>query len=320
MSWMQLSLNTTQEAVDWIRTLLATANYADDLQITNYSAPEPPSSETLPWAFTIRLYLANTLQANSRAETLAQLLSPLQRTGLTSVLEKTIVDEKFSLAEELYLGAHRIGQRFVVLTSDAPYQLQANDVLLKLRTSLSFGSGLHPATMLALQLLERYVLPGMNALDFGCGSGILSVAMAKLGAQVLALDNDPIAVQSTQDTIALNGLLQQVTVKEGSLGQGSSLGHWMGGDALQDVPTIAASETFDLIVANILARIHIALASDFKQALRRSDPHTGILITAGYTADYEAEVNQALTEAGFELLACERSQEWVALAHRRSAD
>jgi ribosomal protein L11 methyltransferase len=236
---------------------------------------------------------------------------------MTSALAVAVVEEKPALVEGGNSLVHRIGQRFVVIGTDAPtHQNVADEVTLSLGSSLSFGSGLHPATRGCLKLIERYILPNFNVLDLGSGSGILSVAMAKLGARVLALDNDPIAVQATQDTVHLNQVEEQVTVKEGSLGQGSDLGHWMGGEVLNSVPTINATGTFDLIVTNILARVHIALAPDYQRALCRSDAQTGLLITAGFTTDYEDEVNQALIKEGFEAVDCERFNEWVVLAHR----
>jgi ribosomal protein L11 methyltransferase len=93
----------------------------------------------------------------------------------------------------------------------------------------------------------------------------------------------------------------------------------MGGDTINNVPTIEATATFDLIVTNILARVHIALVDDFRRALRRSDAYGGLLITAGFTAEREEEVATALIEAGFEAVDCERLNEWVALAHRLKA-
>ena len=90
----------------------------------------------------------------------------------------------------------------------------------------------------------------------------------------------------------------------------------MGGNSTENVPRINVTASFDLIVANILARVHIALASDLHQALRRSDTHQGILITSGFTTAHEDEVNTALVEAGFVAVDCEHFNEWVALAHR----
>lgn len=309
-SWIELSLDTTHEAVDWVCTLLATAHFTGDIQLANYKADR---SKQPDWAFTLCLVLPNSVHARTQVDAIADLLSPLHRTGLTTALEVAVLKDRPRQTDPL---VYRVGQRFVILNADAAAQLQPGDIPLKIKTTLSFGSGLHPATRLSLKLLERYALPAMSALDLGSGSGILSVAMAKLGAQVLALDNDAIAVRATQDAVQLNGVEQQVTVREGSLGLGSDLGHWMNGEISATVPSIAAQAEFDLIVANILARMHIALAPDFQRALRQTKVHPGFLITAGFTLDRESEVNEALIEAGFEAIDCERSNEWVALAHR----
>ncbi|MCU0568907.1 MAG: 50S ribosomal protein L11 methyltransferase [Oculatellaceae cyanobacterium Prado106] len=321
MSWLAFRLHTTREAIDWVCTLLADAIAPENLQFS------PDLLE--PWEYALQIFLPEADQTRDRIQHIEQVLSSLQRTGLASDLEITEIDAL--PLSDLAPQSHRIGQRFVILNStlnptmsDVPGDHAL--IPLQLKTSLAFGSGLHPATNLALQLLERYVKPGMRSLDLGSGSGILAVAMAKLGAQVLAVDNDPIAVQSTQDAVQRNDVESQVTVMEGSLGQGSTLGHWMGGTTAMEVPAIAPEVTFDLIAANILARVHVTLAADFRRSLtvppqsptpQSPTPQTtGLLITAGYTTDYEETVEAALTAAGFQRIAEERSQEWVAVAYQ----
>ncbi|BAZ70119.1 putative methyltransferase [Fischerella sp. NIES-4106] len=321
MSWMQLSVNTTEEAVDWVCSLLASTNYTSDIRIAKHTESnlhELTDQDITHscWAFTICFYLPCDVYTNVRRSEIVDLLSPLERVGLATTIHTDIFDEKPTNSAEISPVIRRIGERFVVLSSDTPDHSQAVDeVTLRLKTSLAFGSGLHPATILSLQLLERHVVPEMNVLDLGSGSGILSVAMAKLGAQVLALDNDPIAVESTHDAVNRNWVEQQVRVMEGSLGQGSSLGHWLGRDIINNVATIEPTANFDLIIANILARIHIALAPDFRRALRHTDKQAGILITSGFSIDYEDAVTTSLKEEGFEVIDCERLDEWVALVY-----
>ncbi|MDH6055326.1 50S ribosomal protein L11 methyltransferase [Umezakia ovalisporum] len=312
MSWIELNLDTTHEAVDWVCTLLAETIDINDVYITKYDQLTGANSQ---WTFTVRLYVAYDVNAGRRVEKIVNLLSPLHRTGMTTAVEKTIVREKITDVPQSII--HSIGERFVVLNSDKPNQWEIPDKInLKLQRTSAFGSGLHPATILTLQLLERYVVPNMRVLDLGSGSGILSVAMAKLGAHVLALDNDTLAVQATQKAVCLNGVEQQVEVMLGSLGCGSDLGHWMGGNTVDYVPKIEPENTFDLIVANILARVHINLAHDFRRSLRQNQPHTGVLITAGFTTDHEENVIKALNTVGFETTDCERLNEWVALVHK----
>jgi ribosomal protein L11 methyltransferase len=141
--------------------------------------------------------------------------------------------------------------------------------------------------------------------------------MAKLGAEVVAIDNDPIAVAATQDAIERNQVTSQVTVTAASLGSASQLGHWMGGDSLEFVPAIEAKEQFDLIVANIFARVHISLAHEFYQALHSTSTHLGILITAGYTSDRADNVALAMIEAGFAESDRVQIDEWIAIAFRK---
>ncbi|MDF5727754.1 MAG: 50S ribosomal protein L11 methyltransferase [Rhizonema sp. PD38] len=321
MVWMELSLNTTAEAVDWVCSLLNEINYTGDVHIAKYTGSDSSTSvaqdlEQPQWAFTMSLYLAQDVYTNAYVDKMMNLLSPLQRTGLCDAPVMAVVDETTQVGEKNSL-VHRIGKRFVVLTNELPYESEADDdVVIRLKTTLAFGSGLHPATILCLKLLERYVVPpAMNVLDLGSGSGILSIAMAKLGASVLAVDNDSVAVVSTQDAVHRNGVTEQVTVMKGSLGHGSNLGHWMN-MRHDNVPSIDATKRFDLIVCNILARVHIALASDFRQALCHDDTSGGLVILAGFTADYEDAVDTALRAVGFKAIDCERSHEWVALAYQ----
>ncbi len=321
MPWMELSLDTTSEAVDWVCTLLAATQYKGDVKVVECA--EDPLSQ---WAFTVYLYLSE--QAHSQAQEIADVLLPLHRTGIATELQVRIVDDP-AIAPAVSQGIsprpriHRVGDRFVILADEIANQSYSpvpHELTLHLKPSLAFGSGLHPATQLSLRLLEKHIAPEMKTLDLGSGSGILSVAIAKLGAQVLAVDNDAIAVQATQDAVQRNGVASQVVVMQGSLGQGSELGHWMGGEASGEVPAINArssrylqeSAPFDLIVANILARVHITLAPDFRRALMPS----GLLITAGFTTDYEEAVVSALVKEGFEAVDCDRLQEWVAWMYR----
>ena len=312
MSWIELSLDTNHEAVDWVCTLLAENIDINDIYITEYAESHLANSD---WTFTIRLYLPHDVSARTGVEKIEHLLSPLHRTGMTTAIQTTVVENKITDIPQPLV--HRIGQKFIVVTSNTSNKTEiADKITLRLQKTLAFGSGLHPATIVSLRLLERYITPQMQVLDFGSGSGILSVAMAKLGANVLALDNDSVAVEATQETVSINGVEQQVEVIQGSLGCGSDLGHWMGGNTVDDVSKIEAEDTFDVIVANIFARVHIALADDFRRALRQHQAQPGLLITAGFTTDHEESVTTALTEAGFEVIDCERLNEWVALAHQ----
>ena len=343
MSWLEVRLDTTHEAIDWVRTLLVGAIDPEDLHITKYldanlidanlidfgsgdsELKDRDSPKLVIWEFTILLYLPKDGRSRPRLDHLEQILAPLYRTGLTTEMQIAIVEEKLIVPDNLW---QPVGEKFLILSDDATPRGNNARIPLIINSSLAFGSGLHPATMLSLQMLERYVLPGMHTLDLGSGSGILSVAMAKLGATVLALDNDLIAVQATQSAIDLNQVSAQVSAQAGSLGTGNNLGHWLGGNRGEPVPIINPQnlpvnpqKKFDLVIANIFARIHMALATDFYQALRHDNSrqnsnqnsNRGILITTGFTKDQEEDVISACQDAGFTLIDRLYQDQWVAL-------
>lgn len=313
MSWIELSLDTTAEAVDWVWTLLTNAIAVEDMQISEYQ----DRRTNIKWNFTIQIYLLEDARIHQRIEAIAAILAPLYRASLTTELQTFVVEQKPTQIEQNTKKSliQRIGDRFVILSADSIYQASnSQEIILRLQNSLAFGTGLHPTTILSLQLLERHLKPSMHTLDLGSGSGILSVAIAKLGASVLAIDNDSIAVTATQDAVQLNQVASQVTVTCGSLGSASQLGHWLGGDSIESVPEIKANAQFDLIAANIFARIHISLAAEFYKALRSTSIHSGILITAGYTSDREEDITSAMREAGLAVYDRAQIDEWIAIA------
>lgn len=314
---IELSLDVTDEAVDWIRTLLAATTYQGDVNVISY-VPQAGKAAS-EWSFTVRLYLPNDGGVAAQVESIQKQLSALHRTGQTSDLQMAIVDQIPVLTTPTdSTSVHHVGQRFIILKPNSPYQPTENQIAIYLRSSLAFGSGLHPATNLILQLIEHYTTSGMQVLDLGSGSGILSVAMAKLGSQVLALDNDVVSVAATEEAIALNHVTIQVTARAGSLGAGNTLGHWMGGDVVHGADAADVTyqfdltQQFDLIAANILARVHIAIAPDYQHALRLG----GILLTAGFTEDYEPDLTAALEAAGFRRIDVAQTGVWMAIAYQ----
>ncbi|MDP9315350.1 MAG: 50S ribosomal protein L11 methyltransferase [Chloroflexota bacterium] len=327
MSWLELSVEIDQEAVESVSELFAQVGYNSGVAIEQPFVGSPDGPEyTIDAArpVVVRTYLPLDEHAEEARARVAQGLWALGMMRPVGELQvKQLEEEDWANAWKAHYPIRRIGERFVIVPSWLQYTSQAGDVVLNLDPGMAFGTGLHPTTQLCLLLLERYAVPGQRTLDLGCGSGILAIGAAKLGAQpVLAIDNDPIAVQATRENVERNAVGEVVTTVEGSLGPGAELGHWLGSDwatkQRRAHPTAGPvafdpDAEFDLIVANILANVHVLLAPHLQRALKSG----GTLVTSGIIADREADVADAFAAAG--LAQIERLQEgdWVALTHRR---
>jgi ribosomal protein L11 methyltransferase len=309
ISWLAVTFATTAEAVDWVRMGLSSLSARERVRL----AVRPTAASE--WPYQLTLLFPDDRQGHSQWQSLQQKLSPLERSNLIATPEVSQQSQHQGQVPADPPSPQFAGQ-FVILPIGSEFSIPSEKMAIYLQPSTSFGSGYHPATLLSLLLIERHLqpqTPPLQVLDLGTGSGILGLACARLGAQVLALDNDPIAIQACQAAITENGLGAQMMAQVGSLGSGQQFGHWLGDDYGQVDAGEAVEQEFDVIVANLLARLHIALAPDYAASLKTARP--GLLITAGYTQDYQPTLEETLSEAGFRLKARVTCAKWVALAH-----
>jgi ribosomal protein L11 methyltransferase len=152
---------------------------------------------------------------------------------------------------------------------------------LRIDAGLAFGTGTHATTRGCLEALARLDPPPVRAIDVGCGSGILAIAMAKLWRRpVLGSDNDPEAIDVARENAALNGVADLCTFHVA--------------DGLE-AAALAAAAPYDLIVANILARPLIALAPSFA----RCSAADAFVVLAGLLAEQADEVRAAYVACAF---------------------
>ena len=170
---------------------------------------------------------------------------------------------------------------------------------LPIDPALAFGSGHHESTNMCLALLSELARAGMSALDVGCGSGILSIAMKKLGAKVSACDTDEQAVAATQQNAEKNG----VQIDQIWLGSVSSLN--------EQSSSAAAQPQFDLIVANIIADVILILSADLKKALKSG----GKLVLSGILEKYKDRIEQAFSDLNF--VQMKKQNEWLSFVYER---
>ena len=172
--------------------------------------------------------------------------------------------------------------------------------------ALAFGSGHHESTNMCLALLSELARDGMSALDVGCGSGILSIAMKKLGAKVSACDTDEQAVTATQQNAEKNG----VQIDKIWLGSVSSLGERASSLSEQGSSAVALPQ-FDLIVANIIADVILTLSADLKKALKPG----GKLVLSGILEKYKDRIEQAFSDLNF--VRMKKQNEWLSFVYER---
>ena len=210
-----------------------------------------------------------------------------------SLREKVIEEEEWEHAWKAHFHILHIGKRVVVVPSWKAYEPKETEVVLKLDPGMAFGTGHHPTTRTCLALLEGLIRPGMDVLDVGCGSGILSILAAKLGAgTVLGIDNDPVAGRVAQSNVIENGVASKARIVEGSL---QSL--------------VIKSDSYDVVVANISAKVISALAGELESRVREG----GRLIVSGFLADDDGAVAQRLLEARCVVEARHTDGDWVTL-------
>ena len=232
-----------------------------------------------------------TLEETTRA------LGHLQAFGLRPIgdLQTRIVHEDdWAAAWKSHFPILRVGRRVVIKPSWRRHRARPDEIVLALDPGMAFGTGLHPTTRLCLAALEVAAdggaTQGTRVLDLGCGSGILGIAAAKLGAgSVLGLDTDPIAIEATTANARRNRLGRRVVARQGTLPSGAG--------------------PFDLVLANLIASLLITLAGGLHAELRAG----GQLVASGIFVDRETDVRAAFETAGLELVDRLAEGDWVAL-------
>jgi ribosomal protein L11 methyltransferase len=187
------------------------------------------------------------------------------------------------------------------------YVLKDGEMVIQIDPGMAFGTGQHPTTAMCLRALEERVRPGMRVLDLGCGSGILAIAAAKLGAaRVLALDLDPLAVKATTENADRNGVSDVVNARAGTLGGVETPRRRVSGGA--------EDAAFDLIAANIsgltLERLAPALATSLGDG--------GGLIASGFLDDAVKGLAEAFGAVGLRLDEVLTDGVWRALLATRA--
>ena len=212
--------------------------------------------------------------------------------GKMEVVQKTFAEEDWAENWKKSFKPFRLGQHMVIKPGWAEYEVQPGDKIIEIDPGMAFGTGTHETTGMCVELVEKYVKPGMSAIDVGTGTGILAIAAAHMGAgDVLATDIDRVAVRVAAENIRINGY-------EGRI-------RCMAGDLLENV-----AEQADIVIANIIADVIIMMAAPVKAHIKDG----GMFICSGISKERRDDVLDALNDAKYKVLdVCEKGG-WCAIA------
>jgi ribosomal protein L11 methyltransferase len=208
-------------------------------------------------------------------------------TGLAKVESEKMFEEDWANNWKKYYKPTKVGEKIVVKPIWEEYQEQGDEKVIELDPGMAFGTGTHETTRMCIQSLEEYVKADSTVFDVGCGSGILAIAAAKLGAKIaVGVDLDPVAVESAKENVGYNNL-DNIQILYGNL-----------------VEVIDGKA--DIVVANIIAEVICILTEDVKRVLKDN----GYFITSGIIHDRVEMVTKKLEETGFEVIEINKDGEW----------
>lgn len=301
MQWMEVTLSVDGEAAEAVTELLQRYSY-QGVAIEQEDVPpeawddghaEPPQRLTIRGYFPADRRVEETKYLLDTALGHMSLMYPMP-----TPVYRLIDEADWAEAWKANYKPIRLGRKLIIRPEWVEIETAPDEVVISLDPGMAFGTGTHPTTQLCLEALEEVVQPGMQVLDLGCGSGILSIAAAKLGAaHVLGVDIDAIAVTAAQQNSARNGLADTITVQEGSV------------DIVVD-----SGQQFDLVVANILAWIIMMMCDNGLGAVVRPG---GLGIFSGIIAEQAEDVEHALRRVGLKPYARHQQGDWVAILTKR---
>jgi ribosomal protein L11 methyltransferase len=283
-TWFEIGIPAHAERVDLVTGSLAA------LGVTGTEVREPR-----PGAAEVVFYVEAESVAAARKCAAALIAKIPALENVDVKVRGGITSDVWTENWRLHFAPMRIGRNLTIVP---PWENAADSdrVTIVVNPGGAFGTGRHETTWLCLEALEDFVRPGMRVADVGCGSGILAIAAAKLGAtSVVATDTDPAAVDATRENAEANAVADRV-------------------DTLLASTPPARAASFDVIVANIYSDTLVAISKD----LATLAAPQGIIVLSGIETTRSAEVEAAFVARGFALDEKRVRGEWAALVFGRS--
>lgn len=322
MNWIEIQIITASAGVDALCAMLT------DLGIKGFSIADPADFQEFlqnkegKWDYidqdllgmaqgdtTVTVYLPDNAQGAEQLVALRAMLAQIharddaQLFGTLELTLKNVREEDWANNWKQYFKPFTVGERLLIKPSWEMCENPWNRAVLEIDPASSFGTGQHHTTRLCLELLEQLMHPGDRVLDLGCGSGILSIGALLLGASgATAVDIEENAAATATENARKNHI-------------DPTLYRVFCGNVLEDETLCREiGDGYDLICANIVADVLIAMKQLFRQFLRPE----GTLIVSGIIMERRDEVLDQLKSAGFTLLEVREKEGWAAASLRIS--
>lgn len=238
-------------------------------------------------------------ESNLNQDKISLQLKKLQQEGLIrnfNVEESIFEERNWNEEWEKSLNVIRVTEKIIIRPSFREYTAKDGEIIITIDPKMSFGTGEHQTTKLIIQMLEKYNLTGMKILDAGTGTGILSVAAVKLGAErVIGFDIDEWCYENGLENCTINNCSGQVEIRIGDI-------------------NIVPESDFDMILANIQKNILLELSGAFINKLRSK----GLILLSGLLQQDEEDIIKDYSSKGFRHLETSHMDEWIAISFEKN--
>lgn len=305
MNWVEVQIRTTDELEEVISDILY------DVGATGLAIEDPRDilelvQSEIAWDFIdpsliglerdeliIKAYFAEDEEVDHIIQDIKDSIKghPMLKEEENHLTIGSVDDEDWAESWKKYYKPTKIGKNILIKPTWEDADVDENTVLVELDPGMAFGTGTHETTIMCAEALEEYLKPEDIVYDIGCGSGILAIVAAKLGAKkVIGVDLDPICNRVSNENIKINNVEDIVDIRMGDLLE------IIEGDA-------------NIIVSNIIAEIIGEMTPDIRNHLKNE----GIFIASGIIIDKIPLVKDVLLENNFTILDIVKKNEWACI-------